>query len=63
MNGIIKARGKKRTLTNAKRGMLLNGESGKKAHGDYLLVIAVTVLALVGTVFIYSASNYSAAST
>jgi len=35
----------------------------KKAHGDYLLVCAVILLALVGLVFIYSASKYSAAAT
>lgn len=35
---------------------------GKK-KGDYALVIAVTVLAVIGTVFIYSASNYSAKAT
>ena len=31
--------------------------------GDYLLIIAVVILAVVGTVFIYSASNYSANKT
>ena len=36
------------------------GESGK---GDYLLIAAVILLALVGTLFIYSASRYSAEST
>lgn len=35
----------------------------KNRHGDYLLLIAVVVLAVVGTIFIYSASNYSANST
>lgn len=34
-----------------------------KQKGDYLLLIAVTLLATVGTVFIYSASNYSAKAT
>ena len=34
-----------------------------RKRGDFLLLIAVTVLALVGLVFIYSASNYSANST
>ncbi len=34
-----------------------------KKHGDYLLVIAVTILALLGAVFIYSASRYSAKAT
>ncbi|MBQ8197741.1 MAG: putative lipid II flippase FtsW [Clostridia bacterium] len=36
---------------------------GRKNRGDIFLVIAVTVLAIVGTVFIYSASNYSALAT
>ena len=31
--------------------------------GDYLLIIAVILLACIGTVFIYSASNYSATAT
>ncbi len=31
--------------------------------GDYLLIIAVVLLAVIGTVFIYSASNYSALAT
>lgn len=31
--------------------------------GDYSLLVAVTLLALIGTVFIYSASNYSAQAT
>jgi len=35
----------------------------RKNRGDIFLVIAVTVLAIVGTVFIYSASNYSALAT
>ena len=39
---------------------LFNASGGK---GDYLLLIAVVVLALVGTLFIYSASNYSAEKT
>ncbi len=34
-----------------------------KRKGDYLLLIAVTLLAIIGTVFIYSASNYSAKAT
>lgn len=32
-------------------------------YGDYMLLIAVTLLAIIGTVFIYSASRYSAAAT
>ena len=35
----------------------------KKAHGDYLLIVAVVLLAIIGTIFIYSASNYSALAT
>ncbi len=35
----------------------------KEENGDYLLVIAVVALAIIGTVFIYSASNYSALAT
>ncbi len=35
----------------------------QKQHGDYLLIIAVTLLAVIGTIFIYSASNYSATAT
>lgn len=31
--------------------------------GDYALIVAVALLAVIGTVFIYSASNYSAAAT
>lgn len=34
-----------------------------KIRGDYALLIAVVLLAVIGTVFIYSASNYSAAAT
>ncbi len=37
--------------------------NGNKKHGDYLLIIAVTILALLGAVFIYSASRYSAKAT
>jgi cell division protein FtsW len=35
----------------------------KKTHGDYLLIIAVILLSIIGCVFIYSASNYSARAT
>lgn len=38
-------------------------KKGESKRGDYLLLTAVTVLTLVGTVFIYSASNYSAKAT
>ena len=34
-----------------------------KRHGDFLLLVAVVLLATIGTVFIYSASNYSAKAT
>ncbi len=35
----------------------------KNGHGDFLLLVAVVLLAVIGTVFIYSASNYSANKT
>ena len=35
---------------------------GKKTS-DYLLIIAVIMLAIIGSIFIYSASNYSALKT
>ena len=35
----------------------------KKKHGDVLLLFAVSFLAIIGTIFIYSASNYSAKAT
>ena len=35
----------------------------KKQKGDYLILIAVVLLSVIGTVFIYSASNYSAKAT
>ena len=35
----------------------------QKNHGDIPLLVAVSLLAIIGTVFIYSASNYSALST
>ena len=35
----------------------------RKDKGDFVLLIAVTALAAVGTIFIYSASNYSAEAT
>ncbi|MBO7345673.1 MAG: putative lipid II flippase FtsW [Clostridia bacterium] len=38
-------------------------KNNPKNHGDYLLLIAVVLLALIGTLFIYSASNYSANKT
>ena len=34
-----------------------------KGNGDFFLLIAVILLAVVGTVFIYSASNYAALKT
>lgn len=41
--------------------MKMPGKSDR--HGDYFLLIAVALLATIGTVFIYSASNYSAKAT
>ena len=35
----------------------------KSNKGDYLLLIAVLLLSIIGTIFIYSASNYSAQKT
>lgn len=35
----------------------------KRAHGDVLLIAAVILLSVIGMVFIYSASNYSANAT
>ncbi len=35
----------------------------EKKKGDYALLIAVVLLAVIGTIFIYSASNYSAEAT
>ncbi len=35
----------------------------KSNKGDYLLLISVVLLAVIGTIFIYSASNYSAKKT
>lgn len=34
-----------------------------KKHGDYFLLVAVIILAVIGIIFIYSASNYSANKT
>lgn len=42
------------------KGKLIN-KSNK--HGDVMLLVLVVLLAVVGTVFIYSASNYSASAT
>lgn len=41
----------------------LKGLIDKSKKGDRLLLVAVVILAVVGTVFIYSASNYSASAT
>lgn len=41
----------------------LKGLIDKGKKGDRLLLVAVVILAVVGTVFIYSASNYSASAT
>lgn len=35
----------------------------KEGRGDFLLPIAVLILTIIGTIFIYSASNYSASAT
>ena len=35
----------------------------KESKGDYMLLIAVVLLSIIGTIFIYSASNYSAQKT
>ncbi len=40
-------------------GKILKGGDG----GDYFLLVAIVALAVIGTVFIYSASNYSAQKT
>ena len=42
------------------KNLLLYKNKGK---GDYLILIAVVFLSIIGTVFIYSASNYSASAT
>lgn len=41
----------------------LKSQDKKYIGGDYLLLIAVILLSIIGTVFIYSASNYSAKAT
>ncbi len=43
--------------------MLKGRQLKDNGHGDYLLLVAVVALAVVGTIFIYSASNYSASKT
>ena len=45
--------------------MLLNKPSAsiKRKNGDFILVFGVLLLSIIGTVFIYSASNYSAQKT
>ncbi len=43
--------------------MIKEGLNLKKIHGDYPLLIAVFLLSVIGTIFIYSASNYSALAT
>ncbi len=42
---------------------LLIKSKKNKTYGDYLLLVAVVLLAIIGTVFIYSASNYTAKKT
>ena len=34
-----------------------------KGNGDYLLIVAVVLLSIIGAIFIYSASRYSAKAT
>ncbi len=41
----------------------LKSQDKKYIGGDYLLLIAVILLSIIGTIFIYSASNYSAKAT
>ncbi len=41
----------------------LKDKNKTKPKGDYMLLIAVVLLAIIGTIFIYSASNYSALKT
>ena len=43
--------------------MIKGLEKKKNNNPDYILLIAVVLLAIIGTVFIYSASNYSAKAT
>ena len=43
--------------------MIKGLEKKKNNNPDYILLIAVILLAIIGTVFIYSASNYSAKAT
>ena len=43
--------------------ILHNKENKTNGKGDYALLIAVVLLAVIGTIFIYSASNYSANAT
>lgn len=47
-----------------KKFAVRKGESSfERGKGDFLLLVAVVILAVIGTVFIYSASNYSALAT
>ena len=43
--------------------MKVNNQLNSKSKGDRLLIYLVVLLAILGTIFIYSASNYSAKST
>ncbi len=51
-------------MQNSRNLFNLNRKNQKVGkNGDYLLLIAVILLSIIGTVFIYSASNYSAEAT
>lgn len=45
------------------KNLILHKKSNNNQKGDYVLLIAVVLLAVIGTIFIYSASNYSANAT
>lgn len=42
---------------------MIKAQGNSKRNGDYSLLISVVILAVIGTIFIYSASNYSAKAT
>ncbi|MDY6366947.1 MAG: FtsW/RodA/SpoVE family cell cycle protein, partial [Clostridia bacterium] len=43
--------------------MLKNKKLSNKSKPDYLLIFSVVLVAIIGTIFIYSASRYSANAT
>lgn len=43
--------------------MIKSKEMAKKTKGDISLLVAVALLSIIGTIFVYSASNYSASAT